>query len=126
MLPKWSHLGAWPSEFVQANSLVGMVGSCGLEPQTSSVSRTRSNQLSYGPIPIGATLSVQWDAPNLLIAYAVQSAAPLPCQRGDYKYLQQLTRLLGTAKYLIIRRGWTHLRLAFGLKCGSGQGSTQS
>src|SRR5579864_1151070 len=26
-----------------------MVGPCGLEPQTSSVSRTRSNQLSYGP-----------------------------------------------------------------------------
>jgi hypothetical protein len=26
-----------------------MVGPCGLEPQTSSVSRMRSNQLSYGP-----------------------------------------------------------------------------
>ena len=26
-----------------------MVGPWGLEPQTSSVSRTRSNQLSYGP-----------------------------------------------------------------------------
>ena len=103
---------------MEANSLVGMVGPCGLEPQTSSVSRTRSNQLSYGPIPIGATLSVQWDAPNLLIAYAVQSAAPLPCQRRDYKYLQQLTRLLGTAKYLIIRSSRTHLGLAFGLKSG--------
>jgi hypothetical protein len=29
--------------------LKNMVGPCGLEPQTSSVSRTRSNQLSYGP-----------------------------------------------------------------------------
>jgi integrase len=27
-----------------------MVGPCGLEPQTSSVSRKRSNQLSYGPV----------------------------------------------------------------------------
>jgi hypothetical protein len=26
-----------------------MVGPCGLEPQTSSVSRKRSSQLSYGP-----------------------------------------------------------------------------
>ena len=28
---------------------IEMVGPWGLEPQTSSVSRTRSNQLSYGP-----------------------------------------------------------------------------
>jgi hypothetical protein len=27
-----------------------MVGPCGLEPQTSTVSRWRSSQLSYGPI----------------------------------------------------------------------------
>ncbi len=26
-----------------------MVGPCGLEPQTSTVSRWRSSQLSYGP-----------------------------------------------------------------------------
>jgi hypothetical protein len=30
-----------------------MVGPCGLEPQTSTVSRWRSSQLSYGPIAIG-------------------------------------------------------------------------
>ena len=29
--------------------LKGMVGPCGLEPQTSTVSRWRSSQLSYGP-----------------------------------------------------------------------------
>jgi hypothetical protein len=28
-----------------------MVGPNGLEPSTSSVSRKRSNQLSYGPVP---------------------------------------------------------------------------
>jgi hypothetical protein len=35
---------------------------------------------------------------------------------GYVKYSQQLTRLLGTAKYLIIPSGRTHLGLAFGLK----------
>jgi hypothetical protein len=30
-----------------------MVGPCGLEPQTSTVSRWRSSQLSYGPIVLG-------------------------------------------------------------------------
>ena len=36
-----------------------MVGPCGLEPQTSSVSRTRSNQLSYGPLVFGVTSITQ-------------------------------------------------------------------
>lgn len=36
-----------------------MVGPCGLEPQTSSVSRTRSNQLSYGPLAFGAKRPTQ-------------------------------------------------------------------
>ena len=29
-----------------------MVGPCGLEPQTSTVSRWRSSQLSYGPTDV--------------------------------------------------------------------------
>ena len=33
-----------------ANSSKAVVGICGLEPQTSSLSVTRSNQLSYIPI----------------------------------------------------------------------------
>ncbi len=37
---------------------------------------------------------------------------------GDIKYLQQLPRLLRTAKYLIIPSSRTHLGLAFGLKKG--------
>ena len=43
-----------------------VVGPCGLEPQTSCVSSRRSNQLSYGPIPIGVTSSLQAITPNLL------------------------------------------------------------
>ena len=39
-----------------------------------------------------------------------------PCQSGDIKYSQQLTRLLGTAKYLIIPSSWTHLGLEVGLE----------
>ena len=35
----------------------GMVGPCGLEPQTSTVSRWRSSQLSYGPI---VAESISW------------------------------------------------------------------
>ena len=41
---------------------------------------------------------------------------PLPRQSGSNKYLQQLTRLLGTAKYLKIRSSQTNLGLALGLK----------
>ena len=33
---------------------VRLVGICGLEPQTSSLSVTRSNQLSYIPIILGS------------------------------------------------------------------------
>jgi hypothetical protein len=53
-------------------SLKNMVGPCGLEPQTSTVS---------------------------------------------------ITRLLGTAKYLIIPSDWTHLGLAIGLKNDTASGS---
>ena len=41
-----------------------MVGPCGLEPQTSSVSRTRSNQLSYGPLVLGVTSATQTISPK--------------------------------------------------------------
>ncbi len=41
---------------------------------------------------------------------------PLPCQRGNIKYSQQLTGAVGTAKYLIIPRSRTHLRLAIRLQ----------
>jgi hypothetical protein len=34
--------------------LKGLVGPCGLEPQTSTVSRWRSSQLSYGPTDLFA------------------------------------------------------------------------
>lgn len=41
-----------------------VVGPCGLEPQTSSVSRTRSNQLSYGPLALGVTSAMQTISPQ--------------------------------------------------------------
>ena len=37
------------SELFAELLIEGMVGPCGLEPQTSTVSRWRSSQLSYGP-----------------------------------------------------------------------------
>jgi hypothetical protein len=37
-----------------------MVGPCGLEPQTSTVSRWRSSQLSYGPIAAESISSTAW------------------------------------------------------------------
>ncbi len=43
---------------------IGMVGPCGLEPQTSSVSRTRSNQLSYGPIADRVTSPLRTISPQ--------------------------------------------------------------
>jgi hypothetical protein len=41
-----------------------MVGPCRLELQTSCVSSRRSNQLSYGPLLIGATFSTQTIRPR--------------------------------------------------------------
>ena len=37
-----------------------MVGLCGLEPQTSSLSVTRSNQLSYSPVRTALLASSQY------------------------------------------------------------------
>jgi hypothetical protein len=48
-----------------AQEVKEMVGPCGLEPQTSSVSRTRSNQLSYGPIGYGASATTQTIGPQI-------------------------------------------------------------
>jgi hypothetical protein len=45
-----------------------------------------------------------------------RNSRPLPRQSGNNKYLQQLTRLPGTAKYLKIRSSRRDLGLAFGLK----------
>jgi hypothetical protein len=51
-----------------------MVGPCGLEPQTSSVSRMRSNQLSYGPLASGQKLRYKQLGPKILIACKAHSA----------------------------------------------------
>ena len=49
---QWAALGAaHEMAFKKSESMV-LVGACGLEPQTSSLSVTRSNQLSYAPSPI--------------------------------------------------------------------------
>ena len=45
-----------------------MVGPGGLEPLTSSVSRKRSNQLSYGPTAYGVTSATKRLDPKFLIA----------------------------------------------------------
>ena len=47
-----------------------MVGICGLEPQTSSLSVTRSNQLSYIPI---IELLIWWSNRD-------SNPGPLPCK----------------------------------------------
>src|SRR5207244_13438794 len=51
----------------QVENLAGrkMVGPGGLEPLTSSVSRKRSNQLSYGPIAYGVTSATQTIRPQI-------------------------------------------------------------
>ena len=41
-------IGDWP--LALSKLLINMVGTTGLEPATSSVSRKRSNQLSYAPV----------------------------------------------------------------------------
>ena len=43
-----------------------MVDPCGLEPQTSSVSRKRSNQLSYGSISVNDYLKLLAELPALI------------------------------------------------------------
>ena len=72
-------------------------------------------------MPVVVKLSVQAFPRNLLIARGAQSAALLLCQRGNIKYSQQLTKLLGTAKYLIIPSRREPLGLDFGLKRVAGR-----
>jgi hypothetical protein len=49
---------------VKMPGMWGVLGPWRLEPQTSSASRARSNQLSYGPMPIGVTLTAQVITPR--------------------------------------------------------------
>ena len=51
-----------------------MVGPNGLEPSTSSVSGRRSNQLSYGPIPTGATSQLKRLDPRIPTTRKAHSA----------------------------------------------------
>ena len=51
----WVEQG-WRKMVEQATSVKNMVGTTGLEPATSSVSRKRSNQLSYAPVKSGLIL----------------------------------------------------------------------
>jgi hypothetical protein len=98
-----------------------MVGPNGLEPSTSSVSGKRSNQLSYGPIAYGVTSPTQTIRPQNSLA----RPTALRCQSRNIKYSQQLPRLLGTAKYLIIPSSRTHLGLAIGLKNDTARSAQQ-
>jgi hypothetical protein len=49
-----SELNAPLGSISSTRNAAGMVGPCGLEPQTSTVSRWRSSQLSYGPTDLFA------------------------------------------------------------------------
>ena len=71
-----------------------MVGPCGLEPQTSSVSRTRSNQLSYGPLVSGVTSTTQTISPQNANRCQAQSATVSRWRSNQLSYgpmLQQVS-----------------------------------
>ena len=60
-----------------------MVGPCGLEPQTSTVSRWRSSQLSYGP---SAAESISWTIRILPhFRLGAQFGSPRPDFSGRYR-----------------------------------------
>ena len=59
------------------NLLRNMVGPGGLEPLTSSVSRKRSNQLSYGPISVNDYLKLLAELPALICTESALTA----CQK---------------------------------------------
>lgn len=65
-----------------------LVGVLGLEPRTSSLSETRSNQLSYTPV-IFASFSVRQNTENLSFP-----ATPIPKECGGARGTRTLNILL--------------------------------
>jgi hypothetical protein len=74
-----------------------MVGPNGLEPSTSSVSGKCSNQLSYGPIPTGATFPTQTIRPRFLIARKAHSAT---VSTQEYQVLTTTSKAVGDCQVL--------------------------
>ncbi len=80
----------------KAGELDGMVGACGFEPQTSSVSGKRSNQLSYAPM-------------SLLPACSPSLTGDLPDASGRSNQLSYAPKFLAPAGSPSSTRGLSHL-----------------